>query len=381
MRHLVAYVCVMAAVAAVRPTVSYRALELGADPALIGVIGGAFAALPLLVAIPLGSVIDRRGERMFFLVGTLVIGAAAVADASTAAVILLPAAQALLGLGHLCAALATQTLTARGSVRDRDRRFARMAVAASFGQLGGPLLAGWILEQPAPGGMQPTVAVFVAALGLALVAGILGWTVPRPPSDEEVPSPTGPPTRILGMIRLDGMREALVTSIAILTASDILIAYLPVLGEEIGISPGFVGILLSIRAGAAIGSRLVVGQMIDRVGRRVTLAANVVLAGVSMAAMTTTSSSILLAVLSATLGFGLGLGQPITAAWVSGRAPPGRVSAALALRLSGNRLGQLVLPATIGALAGLAGTALVFLTAAGGLVGSALWVRTAPLDD
>ena len=53
--HLIAFALIHATVAGTRPTVSYRALDLGAGAGMIGLIGGSFAALSLVAAIPIGS--------------------------------------------------------------------------------------------------------------------------------------------------------------------------------------------------------------------------------------------------------------------------------------------------------------------------------------
>ncbi|MGH8839678.1 MAG: hypothetical protein ACRDVO_10540 [Jiangellaceae bacterium] len=56
------------------------------------------------------------------------------------------------------------------------------------------------------------------------------------------------------------------------------------------------------------------------------------------------------------------------------------MAAALALRLAGNRAGQLLLPAMAGLVAGLGGTALVFGAGGLALMGSVLWIRRIGLD-
>lgn len=378
LRSLVALVLALSGLSAIRPTVSYKALELGATPAEIGLIAGAYAALSLVTALPVGALIDRRGARGFFLIGAGLIGLAGLADALATSLVVLALSQAVVGLGQVCCALALQTMAAKGGPPESsDRRFARMAVAVSIGQLIGPALAGSILERFEEGG---TEAVFLVAVALSGLGAALAW------SRRTWAQPGGavPHERAAGgifrMVGIPGMRPALGTSIAVLTAVDILIAYLPVLGEERGLTPGFVGLVLSIRAGASLVSRLAVGPLIDSLGRRMTLVATIVVAGSAMAGLAFARQPWAFVALAVALGFGLGLGQPITSAWVSARAPAGRVSASLALRVTGNRLGQLILPAAFGALAGVAGTAIVFGAAAGALLGSALWVRGAALD-
>jgi MFS family permease len=56
----------------------------------------------------------------------------------------------------------------------------------------------------------------------------------------------------------------------------------------------------------------------------------------------------LLAVVITVLGLALGVGQPLTMSWVAAAAPPGLRGRAMALRLPGNRLGQVVIPSRSG---------------------------------
>ena len=49
----------------VRPIVTYKALELGADAALVGIIGATFALAPLIFAIRIGQFVDKgRAENL-----------------------------------------------------------------------------------------------------------------------------------------------------------------------------------------------------------------------------------------------------------------------------------------------------------------------------
>ncbi|WP_037666645.1 MFS transporter, partial [Streptomyces afghaniensis] len=61
------------------------------------------------------------------------------------------------------------------------------------------------------------------------------------------------------------------------------------------------------------------------------------------------------------LGFCLGVGQPLSMTTVVQAAPDEARSTALALRLTGNRLGQVAAPAAAGLIAGVAGVAAPFV--------------------
>jgi MFS family permease len=62
------------------------------------------------------------------------------------------------------------------------------------------------------------------------------------------------------------MRQALIGSIVILSAMDILVAFLPVYGEDRGISPEVIGLAIGMMYFGQIPSRLVLDRLIVRFG-------------------------------------------------------------------------------------------------------------------
>jgi hypothetical protein len=69
---------------------------------------------------------------------------------------------------------------------------------------------------------------------------------------------------------------------------------------------------------------------------------------------------VLLGALTLVIGAGLGYGQPLSMTLVVQRVPAHARATALAVRLTGNRLGQVAAPATAGVVAGNAGAGAVF---------------------
>jgi predicted MFS family arabinose efflux permease len=90
--------------------------------------------------------------------------------------------------------------------------------------------------------------------------------------------------------------------------------------------------------------------------------------------MTATSQVVGLALLTIVVGAGLGYGQPLSMTLVVQRVPRHARATALAVRLTGNRLGQVAAPAAAGVVAGNAGTGAVFWLLSGLLVASAVAV-------
>ena len=73
----------------------------------------------------------------------------------------------------------------------------------------------------------------------------------------------------------------------------------------------------------------------------------------------------LLAVVMIVMGLGLGVGQPVTMAWLAEASPPGMRGRSMSLRLIGNRAGQLLIPSAVGLVAaGLGAAGVLWCSAA-----------------
>jgi sugar phosphate permease len=159
-------------------------------------------------------------------------------------------------------------------------------------------------------------------------------------------------------------------SLALLATVDVLTAYLPVLGVQRGISPAVVGALLSLRAATSIISRVLIPWMIPRLGRIRLLAASAAGSALLTAALPLSGSTAVLGALLAAAGSLLGIGQPLTMSMVVHAVPSDTRGTALAIRLTGNRFGQVATPAAAGLVAGAAGVSAAFWLL-GGLLGLA----------
>ena len=184
---------------------------------------------------------------------------------------------------------------------------------------------------------------------------------------------------VVETLRLPGMWQAMVTSLSTLAAIDLVVAYLPAWGEERGVSVAVVGWLLALRAAASMVSRLGMDRLVRRCGRRPLLVVNTAVAAVGFAALPFCDVAAVTVVIAVT-GFALGIVQPLTMSWVASGAASGQRGTALALRLTGNRLGQVAVPAAAGTLAGLASVSGVFVLSAGLLAATAALAGQAPAE-
>lgn len=388
-RLLVIAVLMLTTINAVRPMASYRALELGATPFEIGLLPAAFAGLSVFVAVPAGRWIDRVGAAPFLVLGTGLMGLSVLAMVWIDTVPLLIAAQAVLGLGHIINIIAAQTMIANRTRRDgRDQRYGYYSVAASIGQLVGPIAAGAvagsaIFGRGASGGPS-AVPVFVAATVLAVPAMVIALSLlaglSRKGEGTSEPSRHGFVKSAAEILRMPTMLPAIAVSVGVILTIDLMVAYLPVYGEERGLPVELVGALLSVRAASSMASRMAMRPLIERLGRGRLLYASAALAGVSLALVPVVDDAWVLVALMVFTGLGLGFGQPMTIAWVASQAPRSLRATALGLRLTGNRVGQLTIPAVVGLAAGLTGVATVFWSMTAVLLASSVIVLRTPFE-
>jgi MFS family permease len=363
-----------------RPTMSYRALELDVSPAWLGAISGSFAVLPVLAAVHVGRATDHRGERPVLMAGSFVMLASALGFVLLGgSVPLLVMWSGLLGLGQLLMLVAGQSLVARLWPDDRrDGAFGHYAFAASAGQTVGPLLIAVL----GGGGTSPhTAPVFAGGLGLAALLVGVAATVRPGPREPHPPGSDRQRVPLRSVLRVPGLGRAMLASLTVLAAIDILLVYLPALGQELGIAARTIAILLGVRAAASALSRFFMGALVRRVGRDRLLVATMASSGLAIGLLAVDLPVVALAVLVLVAGFGLGVGQPLTLSWVAGAAPPRARGTVLGVRLIGNRLGQAVVPGAVGLVASSSGVAGVLWVTAGSLgVVAATTARRGPVQ-
>jgi MFS family permease len=123
-----------------------------------------------------------------------------------------------------------------------------------------------------------------------------------------------------------------------------------------------------------VPARLGIGRLVRHVGRSRLIALSAFAAAGGFAAMTATTEFSVLALLTLVVGAGLGYGQPLSMTLVVQRVPMHARATALAVRLTGNRLGQVAAPAAAGVVAGNAGAGAVFWLLSGLLAATAVAV-------
>lgn len=362
----------------VRPTTAYRALEIGVEPALLGLVSTSFAVLPLFAAVLLGRASDRGHDGKMLVCGAGLMLLAGIGFLLwTTSLFLLIVWNITLGLGHVLCVVAEQGRVARGERAKLDSAFGVYTFAGSAGQALGPAL---IALAGGSATIPDTDFLFTAYLvGTVCLAVATVFMLRSPRAVAAVPRRAGSLRQALRTPRSTrySILAAMGVSMMVLSAIDLLTVYLPALAVEREIPASTVGLLLSLRAVTTMASRTVIGPLVRRFGRNPLIIGSTAASALLLGALVPPWDTWVLAVIIALVGVTLGIGQPLTMTTITLAASPGTSSTWLGLRLSANRLGQSTIPAAVGLLAATSGAAGVFaLTAAAMAAVSVVSMRT-----
>jgi predicted MFS family arabinose efflux permease len=346
---LLVTVLVQIVTAIIRITTSYRAVELDLSIVWLGVIAAAFAAFPIVIAVQLGRFIDRGYDALTIWTGSAILAAA------SGGFILFPTAArlvlvtAFMGIGHIMLMASQQMLCVRAakSPRAMESVFGNYMVAGAIGQGVGPYVVGFA------GGaatVPPTRTLFVIACVTAVISLLIAFCMrprrdrPKIPSDEK-------PVPVADLLRVPGLIPVVVAGVIMISASDIILIYVPLLGAERSIDVRDIGLLLSARAAASMVARLFYARMVAAAGRWPLMIASTIACAASFAALAVSAPLIVLYAIMVVMGFSFGLATTLSITIVVDLPAARARGTANTLRIMGNRLGQFVLPFGAGLLA------------------------------
>lgn len=342
-----------------RPVTSYKLMALGAGPVTIGVVTAVYALLPLVTALWLGRISDRMSSlRLMLVAGVVALGAGGAGLALASNVVVVAASSALLGMGHLSFTVAGQTSIARTASNDQlDAGFGWFTASYSVGQMAGPLLGGGLLGTASVTGSAQSLGRVELALwvGAVMAAAALLPVILKPRTATLRPvvvDDDAPRASVGKILRTGGVVPYMLASLGLLAMIDILAAFLPVVGEEAGVAPLVIGVLLAVRGGASILSRVALPWLSRRYQRKTLLKASLLISAVTLALPPLVIDIQWVAALSLAVGgFFLGLGQPLTMSMITTAVPDHWRGSALAVRLMANRVGQVAMPLVAGVVA------------------------------
>ncbi|MBI4203662.1 MAG: MFS transporter [Betaproteobacteria bacterium] len=336
-----------------RMVASLFAIELGANPFLIGALISAYSVFPLLLGVYSGRLSDRFGSRRPMLAGTAVLAFGLLLPFLWPQLAALYVSAALIGTGFVFFNVSVQNLAGGlGTAEERTRNFSTLGLGYSGGHMLGPLLGGYAIDYHG----FPFAYLCFAAL-IVLPMGLLAWNrrldvAPRAAGKER--------TSTLELLHSAPLRRAIVTSALVVTGWDLYAFYVPLYGHSIGLSASSIGILLGVFAVATFVVRIVLPLFTRRYGVETVLSIAMFAGAAFFLLFPFITFVPALLALSFGIGFTLGCGQPLTLNIAYNRSPPGRSGEVTGLRLTINNVTHIGVPLAAGALGATLGVAPVF---------------------
>jgi len=358
------------AASAARFTVLLYALHLGASSLQAGLIGAAYALLPALGALRVGTLVDRIGPKRPMLIASATLAFALLFAVDN--IYVLFAVVALIGLSNNVWFISHQQLVgAYARPGNSAAGYIASGLGFSVAALIAPIAAGAGVDGI---GYRSTLLAFLIlplAVNLLLLRGMLDFSAVEMSRSASASAPA------LSLLADRELRRTFIVG-AMFEASWTLFAFLvPLLGTALGLSATSIGIVASSISVSTFACRIVLPWIVRRVPNWRLLIGALMILALGYTGMALATSVATLAAFGVLVGVGQSMGAPLVNALLYEGAPPGRSGQAIALRSSGNYALQLTLPLATGALATALGAAAGFWLLAGALAASVWYARPA----
>ena len=338
-----------------RLNISLAALAAGATPLTVGVLMSLIAALPMLLGIASGRLVDRVGVRMPMTFAGLLLIASVAAPGLDPGLVALHLAAAGAGTGfmlfHICAQHMVGEMSSDSERRDN---FGWLALGFATSNFIGPSVAGVSIDQLGHRATFLILAGFAcASLALLLVyRGRLSHT-PHHAKPEQ-------PHSAFELLRNAELRRVFIVSGLLASAWDLFVFVMPIHGTNIGLSATTIGMILASFAAATFTIRLALPVISRYMREWPMITTTFAIACVAYAIFPMVGTVPLLAAIAFLLGLGLGATQPSIMALVYATAPCGRAAEAVGVRTVVLNASHTVLPLLFGGLGAALGMLPVF---------------------
>lgn len=250
------------------PVLPLFAASLGAGPAQVGIVNGAFMLTAGVLSIPAGLLADRLGRRRLAVAGIAAAAASSLLVAQCATPGQMAAAYLLFGAGLAAFAPSMLSQVAESLPPERLGQAYGWYSTAIYGAMAlGPATGGYLAKTL---GLRPVFLISGALL--LLVAALALAVLPRSPSRHR----NDARTLLAASAGLRHNRQLLAGLLATLGACigfGIFLTFLPLHAAGKGLDPAQVGLVFAAQALTNVVSRVPIGLLADRVERRVIVVA------------------------------------------------------------------------------------------------------------
>ncbi len=326
-----------------RVLLTLYALKLGAQPFAVGILAATFSLLPMLFSWQVGKFSDRFGSRWLLMVGTVGGAFGMLLPYSISGLPAIYIAGVMNGLLFAFSGVCLQNLVGLLSNTETSaKNFSNYSMLISLTGFIGPLLAGFSVDHSG----HAIACLYLVLLSLAPAALLLVWGGTLPTGSRAAHRAGS----VRDMMAESGLWRVLATSSLVVTGIDLFQVYVPIYGNEVGLSASAIGVILAMFSIAAFVVRMALPYLIARISEERTLAYSFFIGAASFFLMPFFQSAVVLSLIAFVFGLGMGCGQPITLMMTFSNALEGRSGEAMGLRVTVNHMTRVVVPILFGSI-------------------------------
>ena len=332
-------------------------LELGANPATIGVLVSLFSLCPTLLSIAIGKYADRVPTRLPMIVGVAGLGVTLLMPAIFHSVIALCASAFVLGFAHQLFLIPMEaTVGGVGGAENRARNYSFISMAHAAANAVGPITAGFSIDY------LGHANAFLVLASFAVVPLILLWRKAHLFPVKAHHAADRKQERVFDLWRMPHLRATFIASGIVGSAQDLFQFFLPIYGRSVGLSASAIGLILGMVSVASFVIRSVIPFVIKKWTEAQILTFSIFVAASAFLVLPLFENPYALAAIAFFLGLGVGCAQPMAMSLVYVLCPKGRIAEATGLRKTVNNLTHLLVPLVFGSVGATFGFSTVFIS-------------------
>lgn len=323
--------------------ISLYAMDLGANPLMIGVLFSMYSVFPVMLSVYAGKLSDRLGFRRPMLFGACGLALGLLLPFLVPSLATLFVSAALVGLCYIFYTVSVQHLIGSiGDGVDRTRNYSIFSLGVGLTALLGPTTAGFAIDLIGHRATYLMLAL-MPAVPIAMLI-VLPKLIPAARSTHQ----TKGPQRISDMLKDVPLRRVLITAGIIETGLELFNFFLPIYARSLGLSASLIGIIMGSFALALLVVRTFMPALVRRTSEERVLSGSLYVGAATCLVFPFASTFAQLLAISFVLGLGLGCGSPLSLVLAYNRSPQGRSGEAIGVRQTVNKVTEMVMPLIFG---------------------------------
>lgn len=321
-----------------RPIITLFTDQQGVSLFVIGLLISTASLLPIIFGIHIGKWIDHYGAYKTTCIGTLCLLGSLGLPAIFPDISFLFISQMLVGLGMLFFGIAFQK-TVANLPGNRDNIISITTFNSSAASFLGPLCSGFIYQYL---GFQVLFGLCTICILLNFLFILSKGKAPWSSDSELLKKSKRRKQSKWQLLKNKKLRNVII--IGALINKGMFISFFPVYGNQIGLSPSQIGLILAVFSGAGMIARFLQFWLVRIAGREIVLFSILILSSCSYISLSFTTSELWFYGLAGILGATLGLGAPLSLVYALNLTSNERHGEMLGLRTSVTKTMQWMTP-------------------------------------